>query len=92
MLVMMCMRAAVLEYLLDPGGHQCHKTHATAQVPKSPWQNIKNFHCKIKLQGKSDLMGFTLETFGIELFPFYFIFFKIIINIFIRYNKFQRIY
>ena len=25
---------AVLEYLLDPGGHQCHKTHATgAQVP-----------------------------------------------------------
>ena len=34
MLVMMCMRAAVLEYLLDPGGHQCHKTHATAQVPK----------------------------------------------------------
>ena len=31
--VMMCMRAAVLEYLLDPGGHQCHKPHATAQVP-----------------------------------------------------------
>ena len=24
---------AVLEYLLDPGGHQCHKPHATAQVP-----------------------------------------------------------
>ena len=31
--MMMCMRAAVLEYLLDPGGHQCHKPHATAQVP-----------------------------------------------------------
>ena len=23
---------AVLEYLLDPGGHQCHKPHATAQA------------------------------------------------------------
>ena len=26
---------AVLEYLLDPGGHRCHKPHATAQALKS---------------------------------------------------------
>ena len=26
---------AVLEYLLDPGGHQCHKPHATAQALRS---------------------------------------------------------
>ena len=26
---------AVLEYLLDPGGHQCHKPHATAQPLRS---------------------------------------------------------
>ena len=49
--MMMCMRAAVLEYLLDPGGHQCHKPMLLLRsLTIYPCQNVKKTS-QIKFEG-----------------------------------------